>query len=115
MHRTRAHIKKATHAKKSRENRGFRDDSRRVERVPRAGFEPTTPGLGNRKPISASAESPSTCDNSENSVAFYVALLEREAPDLAAVVKAWNCLPPALKAGIVAMVQAANGSLELEE
>jgi len=28
-------------------------------------------------------------------------------PDLATVVKGWNDLPPALKAGIVAMVQSA--------
>src|SRR5262245_45863840 len=33
---------------KRRENHGIHDDSRRPERVPRAGFEPTTPGLGNR-------------------------------------------------------------------
>jgi Phage integrase family len=34
--------------KKRRESRGSGDDSRRFAEVPRAGFEPTTPGLGNR-------------------------------------------------------------------
>jgi hypothetical protein len=38
-----------------------------------------------------------------------VAFLEQEMPDLAAVVKGWNDLPPAVKAGIVAMVQSAAG------
>jgi hypothetical protein len=37
-----------------------------------------------------------------------VAFLERESPDLAAVVKGWNDLPPAVRAGIVAMVMAAR-------
>ena len=32
-------------------------------------------------------------------------------PDLAAVVEAWPDLPEAIKAGIVAMVKAASGSL----
>ena len=39
---------KVQERKKRSENRDLRDDSRRVEQVPRAGFEPTTPGLGNR-------------------------------------------------------------------
>jgi integrase len=34
--------------KKRRENRDSRDGSRRLDEIPRAGFEPTTPGLGNR-------------------------------------------------------------------
>ena len=34
--------------KKRRENRDSRTESRQFEQVPRAGFEPTTPGLGNR-------------------------------------------------------------------
>lgn len=33
--------------KKRREKRVFRDDSPRIKRVPRTGFEPVTPGLGN--------------------------------------------------------------------
>ena len=42
-------------------------------------------------------------------MACYVALLERESPDLATVMKGWNDLPPALRAGIVAMVKSATG------
>jgi hypothetical protein len=36
-----------------------------------------------------------------------VAFLERESPDLADVIKGWDELPGAVKAGIVAMVKAA--------
>jgi hypothetical protein len=66
-----------------------------------------TPGLGIRKAILAKDDGASTCGDAKNCVAVYVALLEREMPDLAAVVKGWKDLPPAVKAGIVAMVQAA--------
>jgi len=64
--------------------------------------------LANRSSNDASSNQPSTCGDANCSVAFYVALLEREMPDLAAVVKAWNHLRPAVKAGIVAMVKAAQ-------
>jgi hypothetical protein len=37
-----------------------------------------------------------------------LALLARE-PDLALVVERWEALPPAVRAGIVAMVKAAGG------
>ena len=64
-----------------------RFDTSYKAQIPRAGFEPTTPGLGNRKAILAKDDAASTCDDAENYVACYVALLERENPDLAAVVK----------------------------
>jgi len=38
-----------------------------------------------------------------------LALLERETPDLAAVIRAWPTLPEPVKAGIVAMVRASAG------
>jgi hypothetical protein len=41
-------------------------------------------------------------------VARYVALLERKTPDSAVVVKGWSALPPAVKAEIVALVQASG-------
>jgi hypothetical protein len=41
-----------------------------------------------------------------------VAFLEQESPDLAAVVKGWKDLPPAVTAGIVAMVKAAKADVE---
>jgi hypothetical protein len=41
-------------------------------------------------------------------VADYVAFLEREDHDLATVVKCWHDLTAPVKAGIVAMVQAAK-------
>jgi hypothetical protein len=42
-------------------------------------------------------------------LAFCLALLARERPDLAAVVEAWDRLPAAIRAGIIAMVEAARG------
>ena|SRR6478736_6000157 len=88
------------------------EDSRPVERRgrdsnPRYRFTPYT-GLANRNSDSATVDQPSTCENAADCVACYVALLERENPDLAAVVKGWNDLPPAVRAGIVAMVTAAR-------
>jgi len=44
-----------------------------------------------------------------DSVAHSVALLIQESPDLQAVIDAWPALPEAIKAGILAMVQAAGG------
>ena len=76
--------------------------------LPRAGFEPTTPGLGNRKDISTSGEGSTSCETPVDCVAVCVALLEQESPDLAAVVKDWKALPKAVKAGILAMIGAAT-------
>jgi len=41
-----------------------------------------------------------------------LALLSEKSPDLAAIVKAWPDLPEAVKAGIVAMVKAADAGRE---
>jgi hypothetical protein len=38
-----------------------------------------------------------------------LALLARASPDLALIVERWESLPEALRAGIVAMVKAAEG------
>jgi hypothetical protein len=37
-----------------------------------------------------------------------LALLARESPDLALIVERWETLPKAVRAGIVAMIQAAG-------
>jgi hypothetical protein len=39
-----------------------------------------------------------------------VALLKAERPDLGAVAEAWDGLPDAIRAGILAMVRASSGS-----
>jgi hypothetical protein len=41
-------------------------------------------------------------------LAFCLALLKRKSADLALLVKQWDALPEAVKAGIVAMVKAAR-------
>ncbi|MCZ6654505.1 MAG: hypothetical protein O7D91_15935 [Planctomycetota bacterium] len=45
--------------------------------------------------------------DAENS-ADYLALLERKSPDLALLVKRWDTLPEAVRAGIMAMIRASN-------
>ena len=84
-----------------------RCDRRLLERVPRAGFEPTTPGLGNRKVILAKGEGACTYDETKNCVAVCVALLEYQLPDLSTVVKNWTEVPGPVRTGILAMVRAA--------
>jgi hypothetical protein len=42
--------------------------------------------------------------NESRVLAFCLAFLQRESPDLARIVKRWNSLPSALRAGILAMV-----------
>ena len=52
------------------------------------------------------ADSSQVTQNQENVLAVCLALLERENPDLAGVVRAWPELPDAVRARIVAMVKA---------
>jgi len=49
-----------------------------------------------------------TYETDENVLASCLAFLDRESPDLAAVVRAWRELPEPVRAGIVAMVKAAR-------
>ena len=46
--------------------------------------------------------------NAEQRVAFCVALLQQDQPELARLLDAWEDLPDAVKAGILAMVSAAK-------
>jgi hypothetical protein len=41
-------------------------------------------------------------------LAFCLAFFDRESPDLAAVTRAWSTLPEAVRAGILAMVEASR-------
>lgn len=78
------------------------------DEVPPIGIEPTTYGLGNRRGVSASSDGATTCDDAENVLAFCLAFFDRESPDLAAVVRSWSTLPEAVRAGILAMVEASR-------
>jgi len=59
--------------------------------------------------ISNSLDNKAVTANPDESVASCVPFLREKAPDLAEVVEAWDHLPEAIKAGILAMVQALGG------
>ena len=73
-----------------------------------AGLEPATYGLGNRCDTPATNDNATTCGNDAEYSADYLALLELKSPDLALLVKRWDTLPDAVRAGIMAMVRASN-------
>ena len=70
------------------------------------GFEPTTRGLRIRCKLPESLSPSKTCDNGENVLASCLAFLSEKMPDLACVIEAWDGLPEAVRAGILAMVKA---------
>ncbi len=80
----------------------------REEVKPPNGFEALTCGLQNRCSPSATNDSTTTCGNDAENSADYLALLERESPDLALLVKRWDTLPEAVRAGIMAMIRAGD-------
>ena len=69
-----------------------------------------TCGLGNREDILATAENSGTCADSQSRLGAFLGALAAgvapTAPDLAAVLSAWQNLPEPVKAGILAMVKA---------
>lgn len=76
-------------------------------------------GLENRcepTPANASKDNPHNslddngCTHPNSVLASCLALLEREQPDLAAVVRAWPTLPEPIRAGLVALVRSAVGA-----
>ncbi len=78
------------------------------ESKPPNGFEPLTCGLQNRCSSSATNDDATTCGNDAENSADYLALLERESPDLALLVKRWDTLPEPVRAGIMAMIRASS-------
>jgi len=72
------------------------------------GLEPRTYGLKVRSGRGASADTQGSCGDAAKNVADCVALLRQEKPELAAVVEAWEALPAAIQAAIVAMVETAQ-------
>jgi len=71
-------------------------------------IELPTYGLGNRRGLSPSSSSITTCDDAENVLAFCLAFFDRESPDVAAVLRAWSTLPEPVREGILAMVKASK-------
>jgi hypothetical protein len=67
-------------------------------------------GLANRWNLSASSDSSTASGNPKDNLASCLALLARQSPDLALLVKVWDTLPDPVRAGIVAMVKAASAS-----
>ena len=73
--------------------------------VERTGFE-------NRRGSDVTPSATSTSEPADSHLASCLALLAEKSPDLAAVVKAWQDLSEAVKAGILAMVKAGAGDAE---
>ncbi len=65
-------------------------------------------GLANRCDTSPTNDDTMTCGNDAENSADYLALLERKSPDLALLVKRWDTLPEAMRAGIMAMIRASD-------
>ncbi len=66
------------------------------------------PGLQNQWPISVNPSADKPSENDAENSAFCLALLARKSADLALLVKRWDRLPEAIRAGILAMVKAAG-------
>lgn len=81
---------------------------RRATTKPPNGLEPLTCGLQNRCGDTVTRDYTTTSGNDKENSADYLALLERESPDLALLVRRWDSLPEAVRAGIVAMVRASD-------
>ena len=75
-----------------------------------AGLEPAACGLGNRRRTHATPSAANTSDNADSVSAICLAKLRQNRPDLAAVIEAWDRLPPAVRQGILAMARTAPES-----
>ena len=65
-------------------------------------------GFENRSASDVTSCAASTSESAPDKLASYLALLSAKCPDLATVAKAWPDLPEPVKAGILAMVKAAD-------
>ncbi len=82
-----------------------------------AGLQPATPGLGNRSAVGANVVGAETCEKRPSDLRASCAPDGRswpveaaDAPELAEVVAAWPRVPPAVRAGIMAMARAVTES-----
>ncbi len=76
----------------------------------RGGFEPPVRLRAQRfsrpPPDSTTAEIDNTCDGTSDGLGSCLAILDENDPELAAIVRAWPDLPDAVRAGILAMIEA---------
>lgn len=72
------------------------------------GLEPMAYGLKVQNTLSARAKNESTSGNAESVLAFCLALLEQESPELATVVAAWSGLPEGVRRAIAELVAKAT-------
>jgi hypothetical protein len=70
-------------------------------------FKPST-GFEDQGPLTLSAYTPGSSEQQAKTWAFCLALLTQKTPDLARIIEAWPTLPLALRAGILAMIDAAR-------
>ena len=70
-------------------------------------FEPGNIGFAVRSDDHAGDDDTSTYERDPEILTSCLVVLERNGPDLAAMVAAWPALPEPVKAGILAMVRAA--------
>jgi hypothetical protein len=75
-----------------------------------AGFEPATPGLGNRCPESVTRDAATSYDPSDPALTDPLTELFRKDPDFGAVISAWPGLPEAVRARIVGLVEGATAA-----
>jgi len=62
-------------------------------------------GFENRLQHSTNTDNSKTYESDDEKLSRFLALLTKESPDLADVVKAWPAVPAALKSGILAMIR----------
>ncbi len=72
------------------------------------GFEPMNNGFAIRPSGSVTNQETETCETSTNHLGALLGALRAESPDLATVVEAWPKLPETVRAGILAMINAAK-------
>jgi len=76
----------------------------------RGGFQPRTDGLEIRQQPAVRKPVATTSDNDNSVLGSCLAKIRQNRPDWAAVMKAWDRLPDAVKEGILAMVHAVPAS-----
>ena len=76
-----------------------------------AGFEPATPGLGNRCPKSVTSDGATSYEPSDPALTDLLTAFSGKDPELAAVISAWPGLPEAVRARIVGLVEGATASV----
>ena len=88
--------------------RGWPVIGTRKAKKPPAGIEPATYALQMRRGSNVTDDPNPACKDGVENLASCLALLNQKSPDLAMIVECWDLLPEAVKAGILAMVEASR-------